>query len=183
MTITFKNFDGQQLGRKFNAGTIRFGERSVRAMQAAARRGAEELERQGRDDMIRGGFFGSRRWQEGLRARVSFQSRTDINIRLTHDVFYWKVFEYGARIFGKPMLWIPLPFAGVPKGVRARDFAEPLFKVERAGRVPLLVSKTGPKYYGKESVTIPRKWHLRDVTRRVSRQLNGFYKEAMRNGR
>jgi hypothetical protein len=92
------------------------------------------------------------------------------------------VFELGAKIFGRPLLWIPLSFARDAQGLRARDFPEPLFRVNRLGKAPLLMSKTGPKYFGKESVTIPRKWQLRAVIRGVSRRMNRYYKEAMKNG-
>jgi hypothetical protein len=143
----------------------------------------QDIESEGRADIKAGGNFSSPRWQEGFQAKVSYQSRSAINIRVTHSVSYWRVFEFGATIKGKPLLWIPLDFATDAKGLRARDYPGKLFRVERPGKAPLLMSDTGPKYFGKESVTIPKKWHLRQVVRNVAGRLNTYYREAMRNGR
>lgn len=86
-------------------------------------------------------------------------------------------------ISGKPLLWIPLDFASDAKGVRARDYPGRLFRVDRAGKAPLLLSDDGPKYFGKEQVRIPKKWHLRQIAAQVSRKMNSYFKRAMRNGR
>jgi hypothetical protein len=188
MTITIKFEDGRQLGRRFQARVNAFDERRILAIQGAARRAALEIEAEGRADMASAGNFISARWQGGLHAKVSFESRTDINIRVTHDVRYWKVFEFGARIEGKPMLWIPLPFALDAQGIRARDYPGQLFKVERQGKAPLLMAgggaggKAEPKYFGKDHVTIPKKFHLREIAKAVSRRLSAYYREAFVHG-
>jgi hypothetical protein len=160
----------------------KFSERMIRSIQAAANRAKEEIESQGRENIRAGGNFSSPRWQEGFQAKVSYQSRQNINIRVTHDVFYWRVFENGATIFGKPLLWIPLSGSKADlMGVRARDFGAPLFRVDRINGVPLLHDGTAPQYFGKESVTIPKKWNLRTIVRRVARRLGTFYREAMKD--
>lgn len=182
MSITFKYQDGDKIGRKFSFGTKRFGEKAIKAGQAAAKRAKDEIEYRGRQDIRAGGRFGSTRWQEGFHAKLSYQSRQDLSIRITHDVPYWVVFEEGRVIHGKPMLWIPLHFATEAWGIRARDYPLPLFRVDREGKAPLLLDATGPKYFGKESVTIPKKWHLRQIVRDVSRHINQYYREAFNNG-
>lgn len=180
-SVTFKYQNGDKLGPQFQAGVQRFGDRAVRGIQAAANRAAQEIETEGRANIRAGGNFGSARWQEGFRARLSFKSRADLVIRVTHDVPYWVVFEEGRVIRGKPLLWIPLDF-GNANGVRARDYPGKLFRVDRVGRNPLLFSDSGPQYVGVTSVRIPRKWHLRQIVRQVARQMRDFYKEAMRSG-
>jgi len=182
VTVTFKMENGDKIGSQFKRRVKKFSEKMTRATQSAAYRAADEIEVRGREDIRAGGNFGSDRWQDGFRAKVSYKSRTDINIRVTHTVFFWKVFEFGATIHGRPMLWIPLSFALDARGVRARDFPGRLFRVNRLGKAPLLLSDDGPKYFGKESVTIPRKWHLRQIVRDVSREMNDYYKDAMKNG-
>lgn len=182
MTVTVKFENGDQLGRRFKFGVTRFGDKAIRAAQSAARTCAATIIERGKADMRAGGNFSSSRWQDGLQARISFTSRSEINIRITHAVFYWKVFEIGAVIKGKPLLWIPLSFAADAQGVRARDYPGPLFRVDRRGKAPLLLSDDGPKYFGKESVTIPKKFHLREIAAEESRNLNVYYKEAFRNG-
>jgi hypothetical protein len=180
------NFDStaKQSGRKLLVISKRFGEKQTLAVQAVARRVKDELETEGRANIRAGGNFGSERWQEGLQARLSYQGRADIFIRMTHAVKYWRVFEYGAKILGKPLLWIPLSFSEAGRlKVRARDFPGQLFRVDRAGKAPLLLDKNGPQYFGKESVRIPKKWTLRKITAQVSRNMRKYYSEAMRNGR
>ena len=183
MAVTFK-YEGAQLGPKFKAQVKRFSEKQVRAIQTASTQIAGDIEQLGRANIRAGGNFGSARWQEGFRAKVSFQSRTSITIRITHDVRYWRVFEEGRVIHGRPLLWIPLSFstAGQLK-VRARDFPGKLFRVNRPGKAPLLLDDSGPQYFGKEQVRIPRKWHLRDIVKRAAKSMNRRYKEALRNGR
>ena len=185
--ITVKYTDGRKLGRRFKERITVYDERRILAIQSAARRGCEEIEVEGRADIRAGGNFGSDRWQDGFRAKLSYQSRSDLNIRVTHSVRYWVVFEEGRVIKGRPLLWIPLSFASDAQGVMARDYPAPLFRVDRPGKAPLLMTNTGggkaeAKYFGKESVTIPKKWHLRDIAKAVSRKLGGYYKEAFRNG-
>lgn len=180
MTVTFKWENGDKLGERFQKRVKKFSEKQIKATQAASRRAVEEIETLGRENIAAGGNFSSPRWQEGFQAKLSYKSRSDINIRVTHAVSYWKVFEFGARILGRPLLWIPLSFTGIK--VRARDYAGKLFRVNRPGKAPLLMDDTGPKYFGKESVTIPKKWHLRKIVREVSRKMNQFYREAMKNG-
>lgn len=188
MTIKVKiDFDGKAVGRTYSARVKKYSEAMVIATQVAAKRAAENIEREGKANIRAGGDFGSRRWQEGLRALVSFASRVRISIRVTHKVRYWRVFEFGAVIRGKPMLWIPLSFARDAIGKRARDFPGKLFRVNRLGRAPLLMTNEGgrgvAKYFGKTSVRIPRKWRLRDIVRKEQRRLGVYYKEAMRRAR
>jgi hypothetical protein len=182
MSITFKYENGDKLGRKFSFGVKRYGERQIKAGQAAAKRAADEIEYTGRQDIRAGGNFRSDRWQQGFHAKLSYQSRSDLSIRITHDVRYWVVFEEGRVIHGKPLLWIPLHFATEAFGLRARDYPLPLFRVDRPGKAPLLLDRTGPKYFGKESVTIPKKWHLRQIVRDVAKRINQYYREAFKNG-
>jgi hypothetical protein len=173
-----------QLGPKLRVRAKNFSERQVAAIQAAAQAAKDEIESQGRANIKAGGNFGSERWQEGFQALVSFQSRTDLRIRATHAVSYWRVFEFGAIIHGKPLLWIPLKNSRADVlHVRARDFGQPLFRVDRkSGGAPLLLSKDGPQYFGKAQVRIPQKWHLRDIIKTIARSMGAFYKQAMTNG-
>lgn len=183
MTITFRYQNGKQLGRKFKRRVLKYSEAQILAVQDATKRAKQEIEYLGQQDIRAGGNFGSERWIEGFHAKLSYQSRVDMTIRVTHDVSYWVVFEEGRVINGKPMLWIPLHFAVEAFGLRARDYPLPLFRVDRPGKAPLLLDKTGPKYFGKESVTIPKKWHLRQIVKDVSYRMNDYYKEALANGR
>ena len=174
-----------KLGPKLQVNTKKFSERQILAIQSTGSQAKDLIETEGRANIAAGGNFGSNRWQDGFQAKVSFQSRQDLNIRVTHDVPYWKVFEDGAVIHGQPLLWIPMRGSeAAARGVRARDFGQPLFRVDRkAGGAPLLMSSGGKvQYFGKESVRIPKKWNLRAIVRNVARRMGQFYREAMRRG-
>lgn len=185
MTISahFENWDN--LGKKFEQRVKEYSDDVARASTEAARITAKDIEERGRKDIARGGNFSSARWQDGFRAKISYLSRFDIRIRITHAVKYWKVFEFGAIIRGKPLLWIPLSFAEDAKGKRARDYPGRLFRVDRKSGAPLLLSaETGePKYFGKESVKIPKKWHLREIVRNAMKRLPQTYKRVLKNAR
>jgi len=157
----------------------------VKVHQAAlttARVAAVLIEDRGRADIANAGNFG-RRWTEGLKATVT-QGGGNIRIRVTHDVEYWTVFQYGKVIRGKPLLWIPLSFADDAQGVMARDFPAPLFRVDRQGKAPLLISADDgqPKYFGKEQVKIPKKFHLVEIAAEVSRDLGDLFRRFFRQG-
>lgn len=183
MSVTFKFDEGRKLGKTFKNRVKRFSEKQTKAVQATAQRAKDEILAEGRANIAAGGNFSSDRWQMGFQVKLSYQSRTDITLRVTHSVFYWRVFEYGAVIRGRPMLWIPLSFATDAQGVMARDYPYYMFRVDRVGKAPLLMTHDGEaKYFGKESVTIPKKWTLRQVVRNVSYEMPRYYREAMKNG-
>jgi hypothetical protein len=170
------------LGPKLRDRAKRFSEKQIVALQSTGRKVQELIETEGRANIAEGGNFSSARWQQGFRATLQFVARNDLVIKVTHAVSYWRVFEFGAKILGRPLLWIPLSF-GNANGRRARDYGKPLFRVNRPGKAPLLLDDNGPQYFGRESVTIPKKWDLRGTVRRIARTMNTIYKEEMRNGK
>jgi Bacteriophage HK97-gp10, putative tail-component len=165
--------DDARVGALFQRSSQRLERAGRDAIRGAAQDVADEILRFGRADIRSAGNFGTR-WTEGLEAGVTVtEGGGSVRINVTHAVPYWRVFEYGATIHGRPLLWIPLSFANIPPGINARDFG-PLFRVDRkAGGAPLLLSIADkqPKYFGKESVTVPRKFHLRDIARRAANRL------------
>lgn len=178
--LQIKLSGGDTLGPKLRNRAKLFNEQQTVALQSTAKRVQELIETEGRANIAAGGNFKTARWQEGFRATLQFVARNDLVIRVTHAVSYWRVFEFGARIVGKPLLWIPFQF-GNSDGRRAREYGGQLFRVNRPGRAPLLMSQDGPQYFGKESVTIPKKWDLRGTVRRIARTMNTIYKEEMRH--
>jgi hypothetical protein len=168
---------GVQLGPKFNKNLQRHADNVRRSAQGAAQDARDEFLERGRADIAGAGNFGSR-WTEGLMARIT-QGGGNIVINVSHAVSYFMVHQRGAVIRGKPLLWIPLSFAEDAKGVRARDFPGGLFRVDRKrGGAPLLLAiKDGrPKYFGKEQVRIPKRFHVLEIGREIGRKLKDFYK-------
>lgn len=176
MTAIRVYFTGERLGSVFERSTRRQATKVRSAARAAAQDVANQIVVLGQSDIARAGEFGSR-WTEGLKATVT-EGGGNIRINVTHDVSYFSVFQYGKVINGKPMLWIPLSFAEDAKGVYARDYPAQLVRVDRkAGGAPLLLSTDDkqPKYFGKESVTIPKKFHIVEIARAAAHRMRDIY--------
>lgn len=164
-------------------------ERQRARVAFAARRAMEESRERivsaGKEDMLAGGNFGSPRWQSSLHGTIDPEGVQTSNLTLSirHRVFFWRVFEYGAKILGQPLLWIPLPWN--PNKVRARDFPGKLFRVDREGKNPLLMAGKPAQamYVGVKSVRLRRRFHLRPIIRRVAKQMPFIFKKWMRLAR
>lgn len=174
------HIDGRQAGQRLEHGLKRAQERIGRTIDATMKEASGNILKQGRANIASAGQFG-RRWREGLHADIR-RDGTDTGIFVYHDVPYFSVFEFGKTIKGKPLLWIPLSFARDAQKVRARDYSGGLFRVDRQGKAPLLLSITTrePKYFGKEQVKIPRKFYIRDIARRVANQMRSIYSKHFR---
>lgn len=175
--------DASRAGPLFRRSVYRQADRVRSSMRGAARDAADTIVALGQGDIARAGNFGSR-WTDGLHADVT-EGGGNIRINVTHDVPYWSVFEHGATIAGRPMLWIPLSFATDAQGKRARDFPGRLFRVDRkTGGAPLLLSAEDkePKYFGADEVTIPKKFHLTEITRSIAQRFADIYRARFQEG-
>jgi len=150
------------------------------AEESAAEQLAETIQTKGRADIAAAGRF-SGRWISGFTYDISGDANSK-TITFRHSNNLWKVFQYGAKIQGKPLLWIPVD----PGGPRARDFSGRLFQVKGRGKrdTPLLMSAEDHKvkYIGVKKVTIRRKFHLLKIIRDESKKLRDLFKAGMRNG-
>jgi hypothetical protein len=183
MTQLRIKFLGDQIGPKLRKNFTRDGEVVLAAARAAATEAQSLILTRGRRDISSAGNFG-RRWTEGLTAPIT-EGGGRIVINLSHAVPYFMVFQRGKVIRGKPLLWIPLSFATDAQGRRARDFPGGLFRVNRAGKAPLLLSfrDKRPKYFGKTKVTIPKKFHVIEIARDVARSFRGLYRKTLRSAK
>lgn len=179
MTTIRLYFDGERAGQKFERSVTRQGARVRNAMRAAAFDASEEIRELAAADMAAAGDFGPR-WTGGLNVVIT-EGGGNIRMAFNHNVDYFSVFQYGKVIEGKPLLWIPLSFAEDAKGVLARNFPGGLFRVDRSkkGKAPLLLSYATrqPKYFGKESVTIPKKFHVIEIIQDVAKRIPAFFKQ------
>jgi hypothetical protein len=173
-------FSWSQAGPRFRQNLTRQATRVREAARGAARETAKRIETLGRADIRRGGNFGSR-WTDGLHADVT-EGGGNIRISVYDDVPYFNIFQYGGVIKGKPMLWIPLDFATDAQGVSAKDFRGGLFRVDRESGAPLLLSieDKQPKYFGKESVTEPKKFHIVEIAQDQARRMRDIYRERFK---
>lgn len=107
------------------------------ALLDAAKEVAETIQSKGRADMSAAGNFGS--WTSAFTATADGDGGSvEIDVEMTHP--FWQVFQYGATIVGKPLLY---------------------FKPTKA--VGGLAGKPLPLLISKHSVTIPKKFHLIEI--------------------
>lgn len=188
MTDLRVSFETDKLGRTYKRSTERNKTKVLASMRATAEAVRLEVITRGRADIREASpaFAKSKRWAPGFDGKVT-EGGGVIKTTFTHKIKYWTVHQFGAIIKAKNktgLLWIPLDFAKDAQGVMARDFPEPLFRVNRAGKAPLLmtVAEKQPKYFGVPSVKIPKRFHIYEIIREVTRQTKDFYRKAFAGG-
>lgn len=171
---------GERIGPQLRRSATKNLAKVIAAERGAVQDVVEYVMPRARQDITGAGKFGTR-WTAGFQATVT-QGGGFIRVDFTEKVPYWRVFQFGAIIRGKPLLAIPLSFAHDAQGVRARDYPGKLFRVNRKSGAPLLlsVSDRQPKYVLKESVKIPKKFHLLEIIRDGAKKLRGFYSARMK---
>lgn len=183
MTSVRITFLGENPGLLFSRSYAKEANRVLRSMRGAAQDVADEILDEGRADIRASGNFGSSRWIDGLKVKKSEGGGT-IKLELSHDVSYFMIHQTGGTIRGKPLLYIPFDFASDAKGVNARDYPSRLFKtIRKRDNLPLLfaVGKPSvPKYFGKEQVVLPKRFHVIEIARQVARRLGEFYNQRFR---
>lgn len=171
-----------QVGAKLRQTARRHSDGVRRAIRETAEETADKIKEEGDQDIAGAGNFGSR-WTDGFTTEVTTGGgNTIVTARMA--VPYWKVFQFGNVTHGNPLLWIPLSFATDAIGVRARDYPAPLFRVDRKHGAPLLMTPGADgaqaKYFGKESVTIPKKFHLVEIAQKAGRRMAIVYRRIRR---
>jgi hypothetical protein len=144
---------------------------------------ASMIQQLGEQDIATSGRFGQA-WTSGLHVDIEGGSTRNMRISMTHDIPFASIFETGGVIHGNPFLWVPLSGTDA-EGIRARDYPAGLFssKHTRSG-VPLLFSLSDkqPKYFGIESVTIPKLFHLNTIVRSVMSNFRAIFDSQFRGG-
>lgn len=118
--------------------------RMAKAATAAMKDAADLAKSKGRAS-IAGGGFGSK-WQNALRTKVFPANGVSLKpaALIYHKIPYASVFQEGATISGKPMLWLPLD--NVPMGAGGRRMTPEqfvakvgvLYTINRPGKPPIL---------------------------------------------
>jgi Family of unknown function (DUF6441) len=141
---------------------------AVAALQETAANSVQE----GRRNIAGAGKFGPR-WQQGLQfrtvdAEVDGEPSLQAKAIIFHRIGFAGVFEFGATIQGKPLLWIPTQHA-VP-GRPARSAGKRLTSATVRGQ-PMLFDAADrdrerkPLYIGVPSVRIPKKWRITEIVK------------------
>jgi hypothetical protein len=117
----------------------------AKAAMLAVSEAAELAKTKGRASIAAAGF--SKKWQNALRANVYPRDRDSMRAAalIYHKVPYAEVFEEGAVIHGKPLLWLPLPNAPfgsggkrIPPSKFRQQTGSPLYSIRRPGKPPML---------------------------------------------
>jgi hypothetical protein len=161
------------------------------AATAAVRDAGNAAVKDGRAGIARAGF--SQKWQNALRSDVYPKNRVSMRpaAHIRHKIPYAGVFEEGATIPGRPLLWLPLPTVPVGPGGRRltpKKFiaqGNQLVSVKRPGKRPLLVGKVGdksvPLFFGIPTVTIRKKFDVVAAVRRAAARLGEFYLKNLKS--
>ncbi len=172
----------------------------ARAATAAVRGAGEIAKRNGRASIAAAGF--SRKWQNALRVNVYPPHGDSLRPAafVFHKIRYASVFEEGAVIGGKPLLWLPLPTVPLRRGrpMTPSQYVRsvgPLVSVERPGRPPLLFAKPRaarrgrravssserkPLYVGLSAVAIAKRFDIKGAAQKAAAQLPALYTKHLR---
>lgn len=165
---------------KFKQNLAGLHDRFQDALTAAVNMAASMIKAQGDADIASAGKFGAR-WTGGLHVDPD-TTIGNMRISMTHDVPYAGIFETGGEIRGAPLLWIPISGTDA-QGTPASEYSGGLFSVNRkSGGRPLLfsIADKQPKYFGIESVTIPKLFHLGQITKSVMGNFRQIFDSAFR---
>ena len=148
------------------------------AAVAALREVAADAVQEGRQNIAGAGRFRGK-WVSGLQYRTqgadgepSLQAKAII----FHSMGIAGVFEHGATIQGKPLLWIPT----TPGGPPASRSGKKLVSATVRGQ-PMLFDANDrdrhrkPLYVGIPSVRIPKKFRITEIVKRHASQLGAMF--------
>lgn len=172
-------FDTGDTIKKFKQNLAGLQDRMERAITATTNMIASMILDKIKEDMADAGF--GNRWTDPIGVTVEgTRSLKNMRISVTGGNAALAMFETGGRISGNPFLWIPLSGTDAEK-VRARDYPGGLFsaKYPRKYGVPLLfsVADKRPRYFGIESVTIPKLFHSNEIVLSVMGNFRSIFEE------
>jgi hypothetical protein len=156
---------------------IREKERPVAtAAVAALRQVAADSVQEGRNQIASSGHF-TGGWVSGLQYRtkgatVAGEPSLQASAIVFHKIGLAGVFEYGATLEGKRLLWIPT----TPGGPPASKSRKKLVSATVRGQ-PMLFDASDPArdrkplYIGVPAVRIPKKWHIVEIVEKHVAQI------------
>jgi uncharacterized protein DUF6441 len=152
------------------------------AATAALRDLAAESVQEGRANIAGAGRFGPK-WISGLQYRVVNPNERSAKAVIFHKFGIAGVFEHGATIEGKPLLWIPTDPRAPPAGrsgkklVSATIHGQPvLFDAADRDR------HRKPLYVGVKSVRIPKKFRITEIVKKNVKKFSALFLKHFRAG-
>jgi hypothetical protein len=156
--------------------------RMANASRIAMRRAAAMIEAQTRNAIASAGNFAD--LAAAFHATVTSGTQ-NMKIAMGFDedkAAQAEIFAKGGTIHGDPLLWIPLSFSDAV-GISAKNYSGQLVGVQpKSGGRPLLISTSDrlPKYFGIDSVTIPKKFDTEAIRDRVMANFREYYDTAFK---
>jgi hypothetical protein len=168
-------------GPQFKDQMDAFGARLIKTIDRAMHMIQSMIKTAADADISSAGNFGPR-WTDGLHVNIE-GAAPNMRLYMTHDIDYASIFQEGGTIQGNPLLWIPLSGTDAAMNrARAMDYPGGVRggRGGRKGGRPLLFSVTDhkPKYFGVDSVTIPKKFHLEDDVNNVMSNFRSVFSDA-----
>jgi Family of unknown function (DUF6441) len=147
-----------------------------KAAVAALRETAANSVKEGRSNIAGAGRFGPK-FQAGLQYRMESEAEgLQAKAIVFHKIGRAGVFEYGATIQGRPLLWIPTT-VGAP---RAKRSGKKLTSATVRGQ-PMLFDANDrdrhrkPLYIGVPSVSIPKKFRITEIVKEHAAKIAGLF--------
>jgi hypothetical protein len=139
--------------------------------------------KEGRANIASAGF--PARWQAALRSRFYPNKGGDPAALIFNTIPFAGVFERGATIAGRPLLWLPLE-RNLPAGIRSpRQYGGKLVSVNVSGKPPLLFDagnrKLGPLFVGVSQVNIRKRLDLYAIFERAAGRMTEFYEQRIKD--
>lgn len=155
---------------------------SVHLGEAAHEAGVEtavEITNAGREDIASAGKFGPR-WTRAFKSQ-SKDIKGGCVVTTTMGGPHWRIFEEGRVLQGHPLLWIPFSDSDAV-GKKHSQYPGGLIQITSRRGLPLLISLRDhkPKYFGKQSVTIPKKFHLTEIAQTIGAKIGDKFAAAYR---
>jgi hypothetical protein len=152
----------------------------IAAAQGAVKDAAAQAVKEGRAHLATAGFSAPR-WQRGLTSKFLKQNPEKPARLVFHRLGFLSVFEQGATIAGKPLLWVPIK-ENLPGKVHSpRQYRRKMSSVTIGG-TPFLFSPQDPKkflFVGVRQVRIRRRLRLRAIFERAAAKLPEFLRERL----
>lgn len=148
---------------------------------AALREVAATSVQEGRRDIAKAGPNFRANWQERLQyltkgAKVSGDASMDAEAVVFHKYGIAGVFEHGATIRGKPLLWIPTTRRAPPPGKSGKKLTSATVRGK-----PMLFDANDrnrnrkPLYIGVRQVVVPKKFHITEIVRKNVTKIAAFF--------
>jgi hypothetical protein len=137
---------------------------------------------QGRANIAAAGF--PAQWQKALTSKFFPNEGGDPAALIFDTSPFVGVFERGARISGRPLLWLPLE-RNLPTGIHTpRAYRGKLVSVNVAGKPPLLFDAgnraLGPLFVGVRRVNIRKRFELYRIFAQVAARMGEFYEKRIK---